>query len=151
MYLFFKWIHVLLAIAAVGTNITYGIWIARASRQPEMLPFTLRGVKFLDDRVANPAYTLLLLTGLINVVIGEWSLTTPWIVVSLALYVVVVLVAFLGYTPALRRQIQLAETVGPASPEYKQLANRSTGLGAAAGVLVTAIVFLMVVKPNFGL
>jgi uncharacterized membrane protein len=151
VYLFIKWIHILLAITAVGANITYGFWIARASRQPEMLPFTLRGVKFLDDRVANPAYGLLLLTGLINVFVGEWSLTTPWIVVALVLYVLAVLIGLFGYTPALRNQIKLAETAGPASPEYKQIANRSTILGVVTAVLVAAIIFLMVVKPNFGL
>ncbi len=41
LYLIIKWLHVLLAIVAVGTNITYGVWLARAERSPEVLPFTL--------------------------------------------------------------------------------------------------------------
>ena len=63
-YLILKWIHVLAAITALGANITYGVWIGRAGGQPETLAFALRGVKFIDDRIANPAYGLLLVTGL---------------------------------------------------------------------------------------
>jgi hypothetical protein len=56
LYLLLKWLHVLAAIVAIGANVTYGIWIARASRNPDVLPFTLRGIKLIDDRIANPAY-----------------------------------------------------------------------------------------------
>jgi hypothetical protein len=44
-YLLQKWLRVLTAIVAVGSNITYGIWIARASRNADFLPFTLQGIK----------------------------------------------------------------------------------------------------------
>ena len=59
-----KWLHILAAITAVGSNHTYGIWLTRAARNPEALPFTLRGIKLIDDRLANPAYGLLIITGL---------------------------------------------------------------------------------------
>ena len=45
LYLLLKWVHVLAAVAAVGANLTYGIWLNRASREPPALPFTLRGIK----------------------------------------------------------------------------------------------------------
>ena len=67
LYLLLKWLHVLAAIVALGANLTYGIWIAHASRHPEALSFTLRSIKLIDDRVANPAYGLLLVTGLLMV------------------------------------------------------------------------------------
>ena len=60
-----KLIHVSAAIVAVGANATYGIWLSRASRSTEVLPFTLRTIKLIDDRLANPAYGLQLVTGLI--------------------------------------------------------------------------------------
>jgi len=59
-----KFIHILLAIIAFGFNATYAIWITRAQRHPEHLDFALRGVKILDDYFANPAYLLLLASGL---------------------------------------------------------------------------------------
>ena len=148
LYLILKWLHVLLAIAAIGANITYGVWISRAARNSEVLPFTLRGVKILDDRIANPAYGLLLVTGVALVFVGGWSFTTPWILISLALYVVAVLLGLFGYTPTLRRQIQLAESGSLNSPEYAAVAQRGTILGIILAVVVVAIVFLMVVKPG---
>ena len=55
-----KFVHILLAIVAIGFNATYGIWISHAARHsPKELGFALRGVKRLDDRWANPAYGLL--------------------------------------------------------------------------------------------
>jgi hypothetical protein len=51
-------------------NASYAIWLARAAREPQHLGHVLRGVKLLDDRFANPAYGLLLVTGLLNVVVG---------------------------------------------------------------------------------
>jgi uncharacterized membrane protein len=147
LYLFIKWIHVLAAIIALGTNITYSVWLARVNRAPESLLFTLRTVKLLDDRIANPAYGVSLITGLAMVFIGGLSFTTPWILLSLVLYVLVVLIAFLGYTPTLRRQIELAESAGPESGEYAAMTERGARLGIILGVLVVAIVYLMVMKP----
>ncbi|MGI8708687.1 MAG: DUF2269 family protein, partial [Actinomycetota bacterium] len=63
LYLFLKFLHVLLAIVAVGFNASYGIWTARAAKEPEHELHTLKGIRTLDDRFANPAYVLLLVTG----------------------------------------------------------------------------------------
>jgi uncharacterized membrane protein len=142
-----KWIHVLAAITAVGANITYGIWIARASREPKVLPFVLRNIKIIDDRVANPAYGLLLLTGLVMAFIAPIPLTTPWLLTALVLYVIMALTAALGYTPALKRQIQTLDKDGFDSPAYAAIARRGTQLGIVLAVIVVIIVFLMVVKP----
>src|SRR5918911_1457484 len=89
------------------------IWLMRSQRGPkELTDFALRGVKFLDDRIANPAYGLLLVTGLIMVFIGPWTLTTRWIDAALILWGILVLLAALGYTPALRNQINTLESDG---------------------------------------
>jgi uncharacterized membrane protein len=142
-----KFVHILLAIAAVGSNLTYGVWIGRAARDPRQLAFVLRGVKLLDDRIANPAYGLLLLTGLAMLYLRRLAWTTPWILTSLVLYVVVVLVGLRGYTPVLRRQIETLERSGPDTPEYLELAARGMRLGIVLAVVVVVIVFLMVTKP----
>ena len=148
LYLLLKWLHVLAAIVAVGANVTYGIWIARASRSPDALPFTLRGIKLIDDRLANPAYGLLLVTGLLMVFTVRLPLTTPWLLTALVLFVLVGLVGSLGYTPTLRRQIELLDSEGFHSPNYQALARRGTILGVVLAVLVIVIVYLMVVKPG---
>jgi uncharacterized membrane protein len=135
------------AIIAVGANATYGIWLARASRDPDNLPFTLKGIKLLDDWIANPAYGLLLLTGLGMIFTVSLPLTTPWLLTSLILYGVLVVVGLLGYTPTLRNQIRILEAEGSSSPNYQSQARRGTIIGIILAVLAVGIVFLMVVKP----
>src|SRR5206468_3035121 len=148
LYLIIKWLHILLAITSVGANITYGVWLARAAKQSEHLPFTLRGVQILDDRIANPCYLLLLVTGVAMAFIQPWPLTTPWLLVSLILFVINLLLGFLVYTPTLRRQIRLAESEGPQSTEYEDAARRGMVLGMILSVFTLIILFMMVVKPG---
>ncbi|HEX2025165.1 MAG TPA: DUF2269 family protein [Actinomycetota bacterium] len=143
-----KYLHILFAIIAVGFNATYGIWLARAARQPQHEGYVLRGVKVLDDRFANPAYGLLLVTGLIMVAISPYELTTFWIALALALYALAVIVGLLVATPTLRRQIAVFEAGGRDSPEYHRLATRNRLVGILLAVDVLAIVFLMVTRPT---
>lgn len=143
-----KWVHVLSAIIALGVNLTYGIWLARAGRSPEHLGFTLRGIQILDNRLANPAYGLLLITGLVMVfVYGQLPITTPWILTALVLFIAVGLMAALGFTPTLKRQIQLVEAGSGGTPEYNALSGLARLQGIVLGVLVITITFLMVVRP----
>jgi uncharacterized membrane protein len=148
LYPILKWLHVLSAIVAVGSNVTYGIWLSRAAAKPETLPFTLRGIKTLDDRLANPSYGLLLVTGLLMVFLVDLPLTTPWLLAALVLYVLLVIIGLLGYTPTLRNQIRLAENPGPGTPEYQAASRLGVLIGIVLAVLAVAIVFLMVVKPS---
>ncbi len=147
LYLLLKFVHVLSAIAALGANVTYGVWIVRGRRDPQSLLFALRGVKVLDDRVANPGYGLLLITGLAMAMVSKLPFSTPWLSLAMTLYVVLVLLGLLGYTPALKRQIQSLESGGADSPAYRAAARQGRQLGAVLGVLAIVIVYLMVVKP----
>ncbi len=143
-----KWFHIVLVIIAVGANATYAIWIQRATIDKEALAYTLRGVKFLDDRVANPAYVLVLLTGLGMVLTADIPLDTPWILLSIILWFAGLLLGVFGYTPTLRKQIAAAESSGAGSEEYTAVAWRGTVLGIVLGVIVFFIVYLMVFKPT---
>jgi len=148
IYPWLKLAHVLLAIVAVGTNVTYGIWQARAAREPQHLGWTLRGVKFLDDRVANPSYVGLAVLGVAMVLIGPWRFEMLWIAVAIALYVALAAIGLLLFTPTLSRQIRAYETDGPTSAEFIALGNRGRMLGIVMGVMILVIIFLMVVKPG---
>jgi hypothetical protein len=149
-FLALKYLHVLFAITAVGSNITYAIWGARAKAEKEHLGFALRGIKFIDDRVANPAYGGVLVTGLVMVFVGGISLTTTrFVQIGLVGFIVVAALAVAGYSPTLKKQIQTLDESGWESPAYMALDARSTVLGIALGVLVLLIVLDMVVKPQF--
>ena len=103
--------------------------------------------EILDDRFANPAYALLLLLGLAMVFTNGIPITTFWIATALVLYVILVLVALIGYSPTLKKQITALESGGPKSEEYARLNQRSNVIGIVLMLDVIIIVFLMVVKP----
>lgn len=147
-FLIVKYIHILAAIVAVGFNISYAIWILRAQREPAHVSFALKGIKFIDDRIANPAYGVLLLTGLLMVFLGGFSFTTLWIDVALVLYVVLIVLAVRFYTPSLREQIKLAEAGDTTSAAFIGLARRGQITGQALGLIVLVILAMMVFKPH---
>ena len=147
-YALVKFVHVFLAIVAVGFNASYAIWLGRSSGRPEQ-GAVLRGIKVLDDYFANPAYILLLVTGLALVLIGHLSLRTFWITASLVLWLVAIAAGYGLYTPTLRRQVRILEATGADSAEYQALDRRGTVIGIGLAVIVVVIVFLMVTKPAF--
>jgi uncharacterized membrane protein len=148
LYPWLKVLHIILAIVAVGFNISYAIWQARGTRDPEHLGFALRGIKFLDDRVANPAYAGLLIVGIVLVLIGPWEFTDFWVYAAIALYAVLAAVAFVVYSPALTKSIAAYESGGPGSPDFLRLAARTQRVGSILAVLVLVLIWLMVVKPG---
>lgn len=147
-YPWLKTLHIFFAIVAVGFNVSYGIWLARAAREPQHMGYALRGIKFLDDRVANPSYAGLLIVGVALVLIGPWEFTQFWIYASIGLYVALGVIALIFYSPTLRRQIAVYEAEGPDAAEFATLTARGRRLGIVLGVIVASILILMVVKPG---
>lgn len=148
LYVILKFLHVAMAIVAVGFNASYPIWFALAQREPAAARVILRGVKTLDDRFANPAYGLLLVLGLGMVFTGGIPLNTFWIDAAIVLYVVLVLVAVVWYSPTLKKQIAELDSGGTTSAAYAQLSQRGTVVGIVLMIDVIVILFLMVVKPT---
>lgn len=141
-----KLIHVLAAITAVGANLTYTYWMRYAGQDRDRLVWTMNGIRRLDRFVANPAYVVLLVTGVLMIVGGVFSFQTGWIVAALAIYVVVVVIGIALYAPALRRQIAEAE-IDPTSVSYAAAAGHTNMLGVVTTGAVLVILALMVVKP----
>jgi uncharacterized membrane protein len=148
-YTLTKFLHVLFAIIAVGYNASYGVWLARSAREPASTQlFALRTIKFMDDRVANPLYGLLALSGLFMVFTAGYPLTTLWIAAALTLYVVVLGIAFTVITPNFRTALRALEAEGAESQAFKAAMARGRMVGILVSLMVVAIVFLMVVKPT---
>ena len=146
-YLVLKFIHIASAITAVGANVTYGVWNARIGRDPSHTSFALKGIKFLDDRIANPAYGVLFITGLIMVFAGHFGFAL-WVIVAIVLFIAVAAIGGAVFTPLLRNQIKLADGGDTTSAEFSRLANRSRTLGPVLGILTFAILMMMVFKPT---
>ena len=148
-YTIVKFLHVLFAIIAVGYNASYGLWLARAAHEPAGTQlFALRTIKFMDDRIANPLYGLLALSGLVMVFTAGYALTTFWIAAALVLYVTALAIAFGVITPNFRVALRALETDGPGSATYTGAMARGRTFGILISVVVLGIVFLMVIKPT---
>lgn len=146
LFVLLKLVHVLAVIAAVGANITYAFWLRWAALDRDRLVYTINGIRRLDRRLANPAYILVLITGVLMVLDGAYSFETGWIAVSIGLYVAVAVLAIVAFAPAIRRQLAEAER-DPSSPAYASAARRTTALGLLTTAVVLAIVVLMVTRP----
>ena len=147
VYLAVKFIHILAAIVAVGSNITYGVWSVRARGNPSNVGFALKGIKFLDDRIANPAYGVVLLTGVLMAIFG-FGFFHLWIIVSLVLFIVLIALGVGVYSPLLRDQIRLADAGDTTSTDFERLSRRSAIIGPAIGLIVAVILVMMVFKPG---
>jgi uncharacterized membrane protein len=145
-FLLLKLVHVASAIVAIGANVTYAIWMSRAHRDRAHLVFVIETIRFLDRRLALPAYALVLLTGIGMVARGAYSFTTGWIAAAIALYALAVVVGVVAFAPTIRRQLAEARR-DPSSAAYVELARRNQVLTLVTLVVVAAIVVLMVTKP----
>ena len=145
-YSLIKYLHVLLAITAVGSNLTYGVWKTLGARDPAHAPFALKGIAFIDRRVANPAYGLLLITGLILLAVGQVGFR-GWVVAALILFVLLIVVAVGFYSRVVQQQIEVVDKEGVTSAAYKRLDSQAMLYGIVSLLIALAIVFMMVVKP----
>jgi len=146
-YEILKYIHILAAIVAVGANITYGVWSVRARHEPAHLAFTIKGIQFLDNRIANPAYGVLFLTGVAMVIVGGIG-PKLWVIVAVILFVAIAVIGFAYFTPLVRRQLALLDAGDGSSAEFERLARRNAMIGPILGLLVLIILGMMVFQPS---
>lgn len=149
MFTLLKIIHIISAITAVGTNLTYPFWLLRGDGSGKYQLHLLKGVKFLDNYVANPAYILVLFSGL-----GLWYklgidiLDAPWLLASLSMFLVMAVIGFGIYSPLLKEQIQLLQSSTIKSREYRALDRKQKVVGLLLTFMALIIVALMVSKPS---
>ncbi len=148
LYNVVKFLHVFLAMVAVGFNTSYGYWIVRGRKDGASLGFVLKGIKTMDNRIANPCYLGLLVTGPMMISMSHIPWGTLWVWLSASLFGLVLLLGWLVYTPTLRGQIEALAKAGKDSADYLALDKKGKILGMIQGLTVAVIVFLMVTKPS---
>lgn len=148
-YLPLKLVHVVSAIVAVGTNVTYFVFLRamRGRPQPEQ-SFILGTITWLDSHLANPGYVVLPITGVAMVLVGDLGFTTFWIAVAIGLYILVGVFAGVLFAPALRRLAEIVDAEDAGPTEYAA-AWRRTGINGLVTMLpVAGILYLMVMQPT---
>jgi hypothetical protein len=142
------YLYLILLIVAIGPNVTSAIWIQRATVNREALPFTLKTIKVINNRIVLPAVGLALITWVAMVYLSGQSLLIPWVLLTAVFWLAAFLLGLFGYTPALRKQIALAKSIGGDSDEYRSAAWRGTIIGIAIGVIALMIILLMAFQPG---
>ncbi len=142
-----KFVHVLVAIVAVGSSAGSSLWLRLAMRSPAHLPFALRTAKFLDEFLTRPGLIILLVTGL-WMAASRWTLALLWVRSALILVAIVLGLLYVVVGPLLGRLIPVAESEGLASLRWTRLERWFEVAGGAGGLIMVVIVWLMVTKPS---
>jgi uncharacterized membrane protein len=148
VYITLKFLHVLLAIIAVGFTSSFGLIAARgATGGPDgrEMKFALGTIRTMS-LVAHICYFLLLVTGfgLIHVAGYPWYAWLKW---SVALFAVAFLAGQFVMLPSVKKRLAMLETKGPSDPAFIAASKQSAMLGAVLGVMTLVILWLMVSKP----
>jgi uncharacterized membrane protein len=145
-YLLAKFLHVLTAILALGTSAGLGIVLEFYGDHPAHGAFVLRAIARIVAFFVLPGYALMLATGLWMVHLA-WPVTTNWVEWAMALWCVGIAALAISLA-VLRKQIRLFDSEGPASASYRRTSLLGRALGAAGGLVVVVILYLMVFKPG---
>ena len=147
LYILVKFVHILVAIVAVGSSAGSSLWLRLAMKDEEHLPFALRTSHFLDDWVTRPGLFLLLLTGL-WMAATHWTLSLLWVRAALVLVVLVLALLYALVGPIHNAVIRAAERNTLKTEEGKRLELLFELAGGGSGLLIILVVWLMVAKPS---
>ncbi|WP_227356835.1 DUF2269 family protein [Haladaptatus salinisoli] len=140
-----KFVHIMLVVLVGGMSAGSGFWVEFAARG-EYEYFVLRQVRRFHLRFVLPGLVLIPATGVATAWVGGLPLTLGWIVVATVLWAVV-FVAMLAYAWVVTHQIRMLEDGDAEDGGYRRLALAGIVLGAGAGLVFAAIVYVMIAKP----
>jgi uncharacterized membrane protein len=145
IYFLLKWLHVVSACIAFGSNVTHFFWILSANRDPVNRANILRVVKVIDDRLAVPAYVVTILCGA-TMWLWRWPVATSWIWASLILSIILTVMG-ISFGPFMKQWIRLAKDPSPENQPLFTLARRLTLWWGSIAASVLVILYMMVWKP----
>jgi uncharacterized membrane protein len=150
-------LHITAVVVGFGATFAEALMFPVAMKlDSRHLPYVHRLQLAINQRLASPALAVIVLTGVYQTIDGNWDFGAFWI--NATFVIVIALGGLLGayFVPTDRRLEAMAAREleaaggGPGvtmSEEYQRQARREGMLGAVAGLLVIAAIFLMVVKP----
>lgn len=155
LYLSLKYLHILSMVLLFGTGLgsAFYKWMADRSGNLAHIAVVNRHVVLADWIFTTPTVIFQPLSGLWMVYLLGLPLATPWVALSLGLYVF----AGLCWLPVVWLQIRMRNLVDaalmaqtPLPAEYWRYARVWFWLGVPAFVVMVGVVFLMVFKTSFG-
>ena len=155
-YLSLKTIHIISAFLLFGTGLgsAFYKWLADRNGNIQHIAVTNKHVVLADYLFTTPTIIIQPLTGLWMAHLAQLPLTTPWIAISLGLYVF----AGLCWLPVVYLQIRMQKMAEHAvrqqtelPQQYGQYARIWFWLGVPAFVSIMLVITLMVYKHTGGL
>jgi uncharacterized membrane protein len=151
-YLVVKWLHILSSTVLFGTGLgsAFYMFVTSRTRDVPVIAVVVRYVVIADWAFTTPAVILQPVTGLWLVHLAGFELASPWLILSIGLY----LLAGAAWLPVVWMQIRMREmaatavrdrTVLPAT--YWRYLNAWVALGAVAFSALVVVFYLMVAKP----
>lgn len=151
-YVAVKWLHVLSSTILFGTGVgsAFYMFVASMRRDPREVHATVRAVVLADWIFTTPAVIVQPLTGAWLVHLAGYPWTSPWIVLSIALY----LLAGACWLPVVWMQVRMremaraaVEAAAPLPERYFRWFRVWVALGIPAFLALVAVFYLMVAKP----
>jgi uncharacterized membrane protein len=154
LFLILLFLHILGAIVAFGPGFASMIVGPMVAKEPQHANFYARTQSLTNRRLVMPVSTSMLVTGVLMIVVRGWPTITGgkhWLELSIALYVVAVVISMAIMAPASRKLVALtsqapAPGAGP-DAAVPALAGRIRTGGMVLTLLVVVIAALMVLKP----
>lgn len=152
LYFWVKLIHIISSTLLFGTGLgsAFYMYFTYRTRQIPAIAVVARYVVLADWWFTTPAIILQPLTGFIMIYLAHYSLSSWWIMGSLFLYIL----TGICWLPVVWLQIKMQEMAGQANKtsttlpaRYHRYMNLWFWLGWPAFISVSAIFYLMVLKP----
>jgi uncharacterized membrane protein len=149
LYMLLKWTHIGSMAVAFGSNATHLFWLigANANKDSEQRANLLRLVKKIDDRMAIPAYVVMVGCG-VGMWLWRWPWDSSWVIVSLVLTTIMTIMG-ISFGPFMNRWIRLAREQPQDEARLSKYSRRLTLWWASFVVMVPVILYFMVTKPTF--
>ena len=153
LYLTLKWIHIISSMLLVGTGLgsAFYMFFTNRSGSVQAQAVVTRLVVRADWWFTTPTVFIQPATGLAMAAMVGLPLTTPWLALSLGLYVL----AGICWLPVVWLQLRMRDMAAEAAAEggalpqlYWRYARRWEALGYPAFVAMVVVFYLMVNKPG---
>jgi uncharacterized membrane protein len=148
------WLHISAVVVGFGATFAESVAFPVAMNLDKRhLPYVHAIQLAINRWLAAPATVVILLTGLYMVGDSDaWDFSDAWIGVTFAILVILAGLNGAYFIPTDRRLMTMVtrelEAGGNLSEEYQRRARAEGVMGAVAGVLVIAAIFLMTTKPG---
>ena len=151
-YLILKYLHIISSTLLFGTGLgsAFYMWRANQSNNLQAMLFAAKNVVIADWIFTTPAVIIQPITGYWLMNLLHYSITTQWIIWSIALYILTgaCWIPVVWLQIKMHQQLTIAAAFGsPPASRYYSYAKIWFILGWPAFIAVLAIFYLMIFKP----